>query len=123
RAAKRVVTASPQRLHRIVPGVFQRADGPVGRGARLFAVAEPVDDADEDPGGERRDDGRIPRAALPGERPLRDGPVDHRCWSAGATAHFFILTVVPRSTTDSISNSSMRRLAPGSPSPRLRPVE
>src|SRR5439155_25222796 len=47
---------------------------------------------------------------------IDDGPRGHR-------SHFFTVTVVPRPTADSMSNSSVSRLTPGSLRPRPPEVE
>src|SRR5438034_215834 len=64
--------------------------------------------------------GAVVRARAPDRLGLAfqidDGPRGHR-------SHFFTVTVVPRPTADSMSNSSVSRLTPGSPRPRPPEVE
>jgi len=62
----------------------------------------------------------ITRFTLAGENKLRH-PILHQghvyCF------HFFTVTIVPRSISETISNSSIKRRTPGSPRPRLPDVE
>jgi len=57
---------------------------------------------------------------LPGERKSGDAPFDI---GASHLFHFFTVTVVPSPFLETIANTSMMRLQPGSPKPRPLPVE
>ena len=60
------------------------------------------------------------------ERPRGNAPFEQTRRGRGGQGlrfHFFMVTVVPRPTSETMLKSSMIRFAPGSPSPRLLPVE
>ncbi len=62
----------------------------------------------------------ITRLALAWKNELRYTIFDHRLFYC---LHFFTVTVVPWPGWEEISNSSIKRRTPGSPSPRLPEVE
>ena len=105
-----------QRLARIA---VQRSDRGVGGGRRFLAVSETVDDGDERPLADALDEAEIAGLGLPRQRQRRERRIDFQI----ARRHFFMVMVVPRPTTESTSNSSINRFAPGSPAPTPCEVE
>ena len=103
------------------PGVMlRRPDRQVRRQGRLVAVPQPIRRGEERAVGKRLDQVPIPRFVLSGQGPRGGPPFDPR---AAHGFHFAVVTVVPLPTRETISNSSISRLTPGSPSPRLPDVE
>src|SRR5437867_1920713 len=90
------------------------------RGGRLAAVAEAVHRRQQDAVRERLDHVAVAVLDLSGERQIGDAPLDE---PRGHRFHFFTVTVVPRPTSETMSNSSVSRLTPGSPRPRPLEVE
>src|SRR5882724_251094 len=94
---------------------------------RLRSVSQSINDGDQNTVRKRCDDLEITGLAsvsqLP-ERTTRRRPLYRRLILASYHAvHFFIVMVVPAPGEETSSKSSMSRLAPGSPNPRLLPVE
>src|SRR5206468_3004286 len=98
----------------------QRGHREPRRRGRLAAVAEPVHHRHQDAIGEGLDHVAVAVLGLPGERRGGDAPLDG---PRGHGSHFFTVTVVPRPTAETMSNSSVSRLTPGSPRPRPPEVE
>src|ERR1041384_1935087 len=110
----------------------ENAYGSLCGGGRRLAVPDPIDHTNQCAKGNGLDDALVAvfvvlqqfqrvRSPVDGKRKKRVafhsiGGVD------GYRSHFLIVTVVP-SPLETISNSSLRRLVPGNPSPRLRRVE
>src|SRR5690606_26545284 len=99
----------------------------VGRAPRVGPVPEAIHHAQQRLRRARDDQVQVARLE-PVERALRHPPLEPRRRARELVrvrhrSHFFIVTVVPALGADTSSNSSIRRLAPGSPSPRLLPVE
>src|SRR5262249_14961536 len=97
------------------------------RRGRFGTVSEAVDGRHERELGREPDDVPIARLDLSRFRPLGRAPFDHRSPTRPVPrlrygAHFFIVTVVPLPTSETMSNSSTSRRAPGSPRPRPLPV-
>src|SRR5438876_5012546 len=86
----------------------------------LPILAEAVHRRHQDAVGERLDHVAVAVLDLSGERQLGNAPRDEPC---GHRFHFFTVTVVPRPTSETMSNSSVSRLTPGSPRPRPPEVE
>ena len=85
-----------------------------------------VHHGDQCPGFGGLDQVEIPGLGLAIERPRGNAPFEQTRrgrGSQGLRFHFFMVTVVPRPTSETMLKSSMIRFAPGSPSPRLLPVE
>src|SRR6266550_4974297 len=86
---------------------------------RFLAVTQPVDDRDERSLPHTFDETQVARFRLPRQRQRGERRVDFQM----ARRHLAMVIVVPRPTTESTSNSSMSRLAPGSPAPTPWDVE
>src|SRR5207237_8652988 len=82
---------------------------------RLVAVAEAVPRGQQDAARERLDHAAVAVLDLSAERQLGDAPLDE---PRAHRFHFFTVTVVPRPTSETMSNSSVSRLTPGRPRPR-----
>src|SRR6266550_4678365 len=105
-----------ERLARIP---VERPDGRVRGGRGLLAVAQSVHDGDERAFTHSLDETEVAGLRLPRQRQRRE-----RCFDLQiARRHFFIVMVVPRPTTESTSNSSISRFAPGNPAPTPCEVE
>ena len=116
---QRFMTAADQVAERLAGIAVERADGGV-RGRRGFlAMTQPVDDRDERSLPHTFDETQVARFRLPRQRQRGERRVDFQM----ARRHFVMVIVVPRPTTESTSNSSMSRLAPGSPAPTPCDVE
>src|ERR1051326_3517746 len=91
---------------------------------RLGSMTKAVDKSDKGASFERHDDMKVPRSVVL-ERAAGPAPHEDRRHACARRhrSHFFIVTVVPLPGSDSRLNSSMTRFAPGSPTPRLFPVE
>ncbi len=120
RADERLMAAAGERRDGLTNMRFKSRDGPGGGVRGLEPVAKAVDDRDEHPTRVRGDHIRVPGLCLAVHRAARHTPLEtpgrHRF-------HFFAVTTVPWPIPDSMSNSSIRRLTPGSPRPRLPDVE
>jgi len=95
--------------------------------SRAETLLAAVDYRDQHPAGKRRHQMRVARNRFAGQRPGRDRPFDfeaiHFHARSAQARHFLMLTIVPWPGREVISNSSIKRRAPGSPIPRLLPVE
>lgn len=87
------------------------------RGRRLIAVPDPVDDPDDRTAIVGLHDLEIARVPMAGRDEPRHGA------SQAQVRHLVTVTVVPAPTVEAISNSSIRRLTPGSPSPNPPELE
>src|SRR5258706_94106 len=105
-----------ERLARIaVARGHRRVRGACG----LLAVAEAVDNGHQRPFADTLAETEVARLGLPRQRQRRERGFDLQMMRR----HFFIVIVVPCPTTDTTSNSSIRRLAPGRPAPTPCEVE
>ncbi len=120
-AAEQFLVAALHDLDQAQIGVaLHRAHRQVRRLGRLAAVPESVDHPQKRAVRQAHHQVPIPRLGLPRERPGGRSPF-HR--SSAQRFHFLAVTVVPLPIRETISNSSISRLTPGSPSPRLPEVE
>lgn len=120
------MAAEQQPGERLTRVTLQRRYREAGHGGRLRAVAESIDRRDEDSTGEWRDKVEVSRLRLTRQRSGGYRPLDAAHPIHGdrhERAHFRMVTVVPRPGSDAISNSSMSRRLPGSPTPNPLPVE
>src|SRR5947209_20335037 len=90
----------------------------------LLAVSESVDHGDQGAVWTVLYEVQVSGYVLSRKRSSGYCPIDQGSWAGihdppTRSSHFFSLTVVPSPTRESISNSSIRRLAPGRPMPRL----
>ena len=113
------MTAAHQIREWIARIAVEGADGGMGGRCGLLAVAQTVHDSDERAGADALDQAEVARLFLPRQGHGRERRVDLQM----VRRHFFMVIVVPRPTTESTSNSSIRRLAPGSPAPTPCDVE
>ena len=97
----------------------QRPDRGMGGSCRFLAMPEPIDDAEQRPLPHAFDETEIARLSLSGQRQIGERRLDLQI----DRRHFFMVIVVPRPTTESTSNSSISRLAPGRPAPTPCEVE
>ena len=88
-------------------------------GSRVLAVAQSVHDGEERPFTHTFNEAEVAGFGLSGQRQRRERRFNLQI----ARRHFFIVMVVPRPTTESTSNSSISRFAPGSPAPTPCEVE
>ncbi len=110
----------PHEIHeRLVRIAVDGGDGGVRGRAGLLAVPEPVDHGEQRSLAHALDETEITRLRLARQRQLGERGVDLQI----DRRHFLIVTVVPCPTTDLRSNSSISRLAPGSPAPTPCDVE
>src|SRR6267378_2316138 len=86
----------------------------------FFAVPYPVNCCNQNAVSVAANQVMIARLVLPRKNVLGNAIFDHRLFYC---LHFFTATIVPRPGWEVISNSSIKRRTPGSPSPRLPEVE
>src|SRR5437870_3526716 len=111
--------ASPEQCHDRFVGIpFEQLDHLRGRRGSLLAMSNPIHGGHQRAVATALNQWTVARVAL-----SRRGLTPHTPLEQVKPAvHFFTVTVVPIPTSDTISNSSIRRLAPGSPRPRLPEV-
>ena len=106
----------------------QRARGDPGRVSGLGSVSQTIHHRDENAFREMRHEVEVAGFDFSRECARAHRPLDRACQGAifsfrNHAFHFRIVTVVPSAAVETISKSSINLLAPGSPSPRLFPVE
>jgi len=125
---ERRVTSVNQRVQIAGSVVGDDHHGPLRRLERFFAVTQSVRHRDQDAVRTLLYEVLIARNHLTGQWAASRGPLDQRVRVGTprpllCVSHFLSLTVVPLPTMELISNSSIKRRAPGRPMPRLRVVE
>ena len=116
---QRLMTAADQIGEWLAGMAVERGDGSVCGRRGVLAVTQPVDRGDERSLPHTFDETQVARLRLPRQRQCGKRRVDLQM----ARRHFFMVTVVPWPSVDWRSNSSIRRLAPGSPAPTPWDVE
>src|SRR5262249_26921461 len=127
------VATAEKRDWRLLGVAFQYPDSELGRGQRLWTVADPVHHCQQHAIAKRFYQVEISGNGLAKKSARRKGPGNQR-WRNGDLGlhlaphrsfsfwpllnHFFMVTVVPWPTLETISNSSIKSLAPGRPTPR-----
>src|SRR5258705_482183 len=116
---QRRVTAPDEIDERLAGVAVEGADRRLRSRRGLLAVAESVDDGDQRAFADTLAQRKVARFRFTRQRQRREGCLDPQI----ARRHFFIVIVVPRPTTESTSNSSISRFAPGNPAPTPCEVE
>src|SRR6266480_2646087 len=108
---ERVATAAHQIDERLARMPVDRGDRGVRGGRRFLPVPQAVHDGQQRPLPHALDETEIARLGLPRHRQRGERRLDLQM----LRRHFIMVMVVPRPTTESTSNSSINRLAPGKP--------
>src|SRR6266446_3499030 len=116
---QRFMAAADEIDERLAGVAVQRAHGRVRSGRGVLTVAQAIHDGDERPFPDTFDEREVAGFGLPRQRQRRERRFDFQI----ARRHFFMVIVVPCPTTETTSNSSIRRFAPGRPAPTPCEVE
>jgi hypothetical protein len=115
-----LVASFYERDNRFVGRAFEKRSRCLGGTGGFFAVPYAVDSCNQNSISVAANQVVIAGLALARQNELGKTILDHRL---SYCLHFFTATVVPLPSWEVISNSSIKRRTPGSPSPRLPEVE
>ena len=114
------MAALQERNDRFVRSRFEDRNRRLRSACSLLSMSNSVDRSDQDSILVTANQMQVARFTLTRENKLRY-PILHQ--RRVYCLHFFTVTIVPRPGSEVISNSSISRRTPGSPSPRLPDVE